>query len=111
MTQVKNLSLHIEILTRLQSGPRTTHALALELNQSVPVIARTCASMEQNHDLIHSGPRKRYVWHLPANAPPVFHLPPAPPAPPPCAGITADDIDWMNHYRQQAAQRAARIAS
>jgi hypothetical protein len=93
----------------LQSGPRTTHALALELNQSVPVIARTCAIMEQNHDLIHSGPRKRYVWHLPANAPLVFHLPP--PQLTPCTGITADDIDWMNHYRQQAAQRAAKVAS
>ena len=115
MPQVKNLSLHIDILTRLQSGPRTTHELALELNCSVKVIARTCASMEQDHELIHSGPRKCYVWHLPANAPPVFHPPPIhPPALPPrltpCPGITPDDLAWMAHYRRQASQRKARVA-
>lgn len=113
MPQVKNLSLHSDILTQLQSGPLTTHELALALKQSIKVIAGTCAQMEQDHELTHSGPRKRYVWQLPENAPPVFHSPITPAPPPrltPCAGVTSDDLAWMAHYRQRAAQRKARAA-
>lgn len=69
MPQVKNINLHVDILTQLQSGPLTTYELAAALNQSSKTIARTCACMEQDHELTHIGPRKAYLWHVIADAP------------------------------------------
>ncbi len=68
MPQAKNITLHVEILTQLQSGPLTTHELAAALDQPVKRIARTCSCMEQDDELMHIGPRKAYLWHSPNHA-------------------------------------------
>jgi len=110
-----DIDLRSEIFNRLQSGPMTTFELASALGQSVKTLATICARMEKDGCLKHTGPRKKYIWFLPANAPPVFHPPLHPQAPlprlTPFPGVTPDDLEWMAHYRQRAEQRKMRAAS
>ena len=107
--------LRLDVFTGLQSGPMTTFELASALGQSVKTLATICARMEKDGCLKHTGPRKRYVWFLPENAPPVFHPPIRPDTPlprlTPFPGVTPDDLEWMAHYRQRAEQRKMRAAS
>lgn len=69
MLKFKNITLHVEILMKLQSGPLTTHELAAALDQPVKRIARTCAHMEYDHEITHIGPRKAYLWYTSNHAP------------------------------------------
>jgi hypothetical protein len=111
-----NADLRREIVQRLQSGSLTTHELAEQTHQSVRTIACTCGRMRKDGELTHSGPYKRYRWHLPGDALPLVvhrpmrHKPPPPPLKT-VSGITAEDLQWMEHYRQRAEQRAARAVT
>ena len=110
-----DIDLRSEVLNRLQSGPMTTFELASALGQSVKTLAAICARMESDGQLRHTGPRKKYIWFLPKDAPPVFHPPIRPDTPlprlTPFPGVNPDDLEWMERYRQQAEQRKMRAAS
>lgn len=111
---MKRPPLNRQILDMLaKTGPVSTTAIAARLGCSAYQVAPACGALKRA-GVIHRAPTlQKQGGGFPSNRfqyGAVWSIGPEPPAAPrtPDPGITADDLDWMAHYRQQAQQRQQR---